>query len=179
MQINKLELKNITYYKQGSEETPCYNAVVYVNGKKLIHVGNDGHGGCDRQDGIGEYNYKHVEEVNKWCIKTFGQGSFTYKSNGKEEVCTYDIDLEHWCHDRLYEFLDKKILKKELQKKYLCVMQDDYKDERFLVSWKRRGKDFDESFQKYLVAKEPDLVGKCLNFLPFDKAWKIYEEVTS
>ena len=175
MQINKLELKNITYYKQGSEETPCYNAVVYVNGKKLIDVGNDGHGGSDRQNGCGDYSYKDVEKVDSWIKDNFPKGSF--ESGGKTHY--YDYDLESWCHDRLYEFLDKKILKKELQKKYLCVMQDDYKDERFLVSWKRRGKDFDESFQKYLVAKEPDLVGKCLNFLPFDKAWKIYEEVTS
>ena len=49
MQINKIELKNISHYARGSEETPCYNATVYVNGKKTIEVGNDGHGGCDRQ----------------------------------------------------------------------------------------------------------------------------------
>ena len=172
MQINKLELKNITYYKQGSEETPCYNAVVYVNGKKAMHVGNDGRGGCDRQ--LHEYpTFDHtlINTLNEYCVKTFGVRKYDWGQ--------VDIDLEHWCHDRLYEFLDKKILKKELQKKYLCVMQDNYKDERFLVAWKRRSKDFDESFQKYLVAKEPDLVGKCLNFLPFDKAWKIYEEITS
>ena len=38
MQISKLELKNISYYKQGSQETPCYNATVYVNGKKAVEV---------------------------------------------------------------------------------------------------------------------------------------------
>ena len=172
MQINKIELKNISYYKQGSEETPCYNAVVYVNGKKAMHVDNDGRGGCDRQTvEYPTFDHSLIKELDEYCVKTFGVRKYDWGQ--------VDIDLEHWCHDRLYEFLDKKILKKELQKKYLCVMQDDYKDERFLVSWKRRGKDFDESFQKYLVAKEPDLVGKCLNFLPFDKAWKIYEEVTS
>jgi len=26
MKINKIEMKNISYYKRGSEETPCYNA---------------------------------------------------------------------------------------------------------------------------------------------------------
>ena len=172
MQINKIELKNISYYKQGSEETPCYNAVVYVNGKKAMHVDNDGRGGCDRQTvEYPTFDHSLIKELDEYCVKTFGVRKYDWGQ--------VDIDLEHWCHDRLYEFLDKKILKKELQKKYLCVVQDDYKDERFLVSWKRRGKDFDESFQKYLVAKEPDLVGKCLNFLPFDKAWKIYEEVTS
>ena len=28
MKINKLELKNISYYERGSEETPCYNATM-------------------------------------------------------------------------------------------------------------------------------------------------------
>ena len=164
MQINKLELKNITYYKQGSEETPCYNADIFINGKKAIHVSNNGCGGCDKQYPHKNFTFQTIMDLQDYLVKKY-----------KEEF----EPIDSWCHDRLYEFLDKKILKKELQKKYLCVMQDDYKDERFLVSWKRRGKDFDESFQKYLVAKEPDLVGKCLNFLPFDKAWKIYEEVTS
>ena len=164
MQINKLELKNINYYKQGSEETPCYNADIFINGKKAIHVSNNGCGGCDNQYPHKNFTFQTIMDLQDYLVKKY-----------KEEF----EPIDSWCHDRLYEFLDKKILKKELQKKYLCVMQDDYKDERFLVSWKRRGKDFDESFQKYLVAKEPDLVGKCLNFLPFDKAWKIYEEVTS
>mgnify|MGYP003119228827 CR=1 FL=1 len=32
MQINKLELKNIKYFASGSEETPCYNADIFING---------------------------------------------------------------------------------------------------------------------------------------------------
>jgi hypothetical protein len=44
----KLELKNIKYFASGSQETPCYTATVYVDGKKAIYVDNDGHGGCDR-----------------------------------------------------------------------------------------------------------------------------------
>ena len=160
----KLELKNITYYKQGSQETPCYNADVYINGKKAIHVSNNGCGGSDSQYMHEPFTFKDLMEVQDYLHK---------KSKIDHEP------LESWCWDQVYDDVDKKSLKKELQKKYLCVVQDDYKDERFLMSWKRRGKDFDESFQKYLVAKEPDLVGKCLNFLPFDKAWKIYEEVMS
>jgi len=149
MQINKIELKNISYYKQGSEETPCYNAIVYVNGKKAIDVGNDGHGGCDHQHGIGEYNYKDIEEVNKWCIKTFDQQSFTYQSDGKEEVCTYDFDLEQFCHDELYKWLDARDLRKDLNKKYL-------------------------SFKTFFYKKHPS--AKCLNFMSFDDALKLFKE---
>ena len=39
MEIKTLEVKNISHYERGSEETPCYNATVYINGKKAIEVG--------------------------------------------------------------------------------------------------------------------------------------------
>ena len=168
MQINKIELKNISHYARGSEETPCYNATVYVNGKKTIEVGNDGHGGCDRQYGIGEYNYNHIEEVNKWCIKTFGKKSFTYQSNGEEEVCTYDLDLEQFCHDELYKWLDSKLLKKDMSKKYLFV------EDGKLYGYPRKDKDQDGTFITFFNLKHPR--AECLNFLPFDDAIKLYKE---
>ena len=102
----KLELKNITYYKQGSEETPCYNADVFVDGKKMFHASNDGHGGSDMTYGHGDYSWKDIEKVDSWIKDNFPKGSF--ESGGKTHY--YDYDLESWCHDRLYEFLDKKIL---------------------------------------------------------------------
>ena len=169
MQINKIELKNISHYERGSEETPCYNATVYVNGKKAIEVGNDGHGGCDRQQGIGDYNYKHIEEVNKWCIKTFGKKSFTYQSNGEEEVCTYDLDLEQFCHDELYKWLDSKLLKKDMSKKYLFV------EDGKLMAYKKKPRNLpDQHFKKFFDENHPNQ--KCLNFLPFDDALKLYKE---
>ena len=164
----KLELKNITYYKQGSQETPCYNAIVYVDGKKMIDVGNDGHGGCDRQYGIGDFNYNTVDEVNKWCIKTFGQGSFTYTSDGEEKECFYDIDLEQFCHDKLYDWLDSKTLKKDLNTKFLCQ-----EDKEIFVYKKPRGYDEDE-FKSVLRNRHPK--AKCLNFMPFEDALKLYKE---
>ena len=176
MQINKIELKNISYYKQGSEETPCYNATVYVNGKKAIEVGNDGHGGCDRQYGIGDFNYKTVDEVNKWCIKTFGQRSFNYNSNDGQETCSYDIDLETFCHDELYKWLDTKQLKKEMKNQYICIDEDKVENKQFLVAWKRKGNHMDDYFKNFLKKEQPHMEGKCLNFLPFEDALKLYKE---
>ena len=180
MQINKLEVKNISYYARGSEETPCYNATVYVNGKKAIEVSNDGHGGCDRQYGIGDFNYKTVDEVNKWCVKTFGQGSFNYTSDGEEKTCTYDIDLEHHCHDELYKWLDTKQLKKEMKNQYICIDEDKVENKQFLVAWKKgtKGNNADDYFKNFLKTDYPHMVDKCLNFLPFDQALKLFKEYT-
>jgi len=43
----KIELKNIKYAAFASEETHCYDATLYLDGKAMFRVGNDGHGGCD------------------------------------------------------------------------------------------------------------------------------------
>jgi hypothetical protein len=44
----KIELRKISFNERMSEETNCYAADLYVDGKKVGEVGNDGHGGCDR-----------------------------------------------------------------------------------------------------------------------------------
>ena len=181
MEIKTLEVKNLSHYAKGSEETPCYNATVYINGKKAIEVSNDGHGGCDRQ-----HTYPNIEErglvqlANEWCVKTFGQGSFNYTSDGEEKTCTYDIDLEHHCHDELYKWLDTKQLKKEMKNQYICIDEDKVENKQFLVAWKKgtKGNNADDYFKNFLKTDYPHMVDKCLNFLPFDQALKLFKEYT-
>ena len=174
MQISKLEVKNISHYARGSEETPCYNATVYVNGKKAVEVSNDGHGGSDRQHTYPESGFR-LQDIDKWCVEKFGQETWEY--GGK--TYSTDLDLEHYCHQELYNWLDTKELKKEMKKQYLCVDKKD--DKEFLVAFKRTlpfTKMKDDAFQKHLGTKYPHMVGKCLNFLPFDQALKLFKEYT-
>ncbi len=42
----KIELKNLKVNVAFSEETTCFIADVFVNGKKVAHAKNDGRGGC-------------------------------------------------------------------------------------------------------------------------------------
>ena len=44
-----LEMKAIKFSEWASEETYCYQANVYLDGKPLAMVSNDGRGGCDRE----------------------------------------------------------------------------------------------------------------------------------
>ena len=171
MQISKLEVKNISHYARGSEETPCYNATVYINGKKAVEVSNDGHGGSDRQHTYPESGF-NLKLINEWCVEKFGQETWEY--GGK----TYhtDLDLEHYCHQELYNWLDAKLLKKELKKKYLCIEKE--KDEEFIVAWKRKGDHMDDYFKNFLKTDYPHMVEKCLNFMPFDQALKLFKEYT-
>lgn len=40
-----LSLKKVKYYAELSEETPCYTAELYMDGKKVATIKNDGRGG--------------------------------------------------------------------------------------------------------------------------------------
>lgn len=171
MEIKTLEVKNISYYARGSEETPCYNATVYVNGKKAIDVSNDGHGGCDRQNTYPQCAF-NLREINDWCINTFGKE--TWEHNGK--TYSTDLDLEHYCHQELYNWLDAKQLKKEMKNQYICIDEDKVENKQFLVAWKRKGNHMDDYFKNFLKKEQPHMEDKCLNFLPFEDALKLYKE---
>ena len=168
MEIKTLEVKNLSHYAKGSEETPCYHAMVYINGKKAIAISNDGRGGMDHQHPYDGFCHEDIKLANEWCIKKFGQKSFTYQSDDGEEVCTYDIDLEQYCHDELYKWLDTKILKRDLKKHYLFVEGTELK------GYKKTSNDTDETFKQFFKQKHPN--EKCLNFLPFDDALKLFKE---
>jgi len=166
MEIKTLEVKNLSHYAKGSEETPCYHAMVYINGKKAIAISNDGRGSMDHQHPYDGFCHEDIKLANEWCKKKFGQRSFTFQSNDGEEVCTYDVDLEQYCHDELYKWLDTKALKKDLKKQYLFV------EDGHLMGYKRKGTD--EEFKQFFEKNHPN--EKCLNFLPFDDALKMFKE---
>tara|TARA_R110000744_G_scaffold379269_2_gene496906 strand:+ start:411 stop:920 length:510 start_codon:yes stop_codon:yes gene_type:complete len=166
MIIKKIEVKNISYYARGSEETPCYNATVYINGKKAVEVSNDGHGGSDRQD-VWHENGFNLNAINEWCIKTYGKKTHSYNSNGENKSFTYDYGLESLCQDALYDWLDSKALKKDFKNKYLFL------EDGKLMAYKKSPKDTDVTFKQFFEKEHPQNI--CLNFLPFEKALELYK----
>ena len=153
MQINKLELKNIKYFASGSEETPCYNANIFINGKKAIHVSNHGYGACDDHYPFKPFTYKDVKNLEKYLAKL-------------EDDDFEPIDS--WCHDRLYDHLDQKKLKKDMKTKFICINID--KNE--LYAYEKKGHS-DLAFQKHMDKYHSD--DTCLNFLEFDLAFKFFK----
>lgn len=53
----KIELKNVKYSAFASEETYCFTASVYVDGKRAGEVSNAGQGGCNN------YHPRELEET--------------------------------------------------------------------------------------------------------------------
>ena len=171
MKINKLELKNISYYERGSEETPCYNATVYVNDKKAIHVSNRGVGASDSHDVYPQFldewiekaeGKKLLETLNEYCVKTFG--------TEKYEWGEIDIDLEHWCQKEMYTAQDRKLLKRKMKKNVMFfeTKEDLSKGRYYMIKIQNNIM----ALMAYIKDKYPQSI--ILNDMPFDKALKTF-----
>jgi hypothetical protein len=56
----KIELKNVKYAAFASQETSCFEATVYIDGKRAGKVRNEGHGGPNIWD-----NYDTFDIVDR------------------------------------------------------------------------------------------------------------------
>ena len=119
----KLELKNIKHTSWASEETHCYQASLYVDGKPVAIVSNDGHGGADRY-----YDHpKFKGGKSAWCdkmqevheyFKSLPNTPSEWSPEGMEQC------LEFWCADQVNDWLSARELKGKLKKQFLFQFAD-------------------------------------------------------
>lgn len=107
----KLELKGIKHAEFASHETHCYEANLYVNGKNVARVSNEGMGGPDLQE-----------------VHSYKQSNAKIKENARlyKEACEYlekqDTLLEYWCCDRVNDYLTLKDMKRDVRTNILYYM---------------------------------------------------------
>ena len=116
----KLELKSIQYSRFASQETSCYQAKLYVDGKPFATVGNEGRGGCDYQHSLTKQDkafYDKLEEIDTY-LKTFPKVKSPWCE--KDE---FEVDLEIWCGEELSKWKCSKTLRRDLKKGLttLCI----------------------------------------------------------
>lgn len=64
-----LQLKNIKFYESMSEETNCFQADLFIDGKKITHVKNDGRGGCTEYHHIYDFaDQQIVRDAEAYCL---------------------------------------------------------------------------------------------------------------
>ena len=149
----KLSLKNIKHTAWASEETHCYQASLYVDGKPVATVSNDGRGGADRY-------YDHPKCVfsgrSAWCDKMQEVHEYfkTLPNTHGMEQC-----LEFWCADQVNDWLTARELKKKLKKEFLFQFAD-------------KVGVFAHKTRPSLIADKATI----LNDLPFDEALAIWKE---
>mgnify|MGYP003629709875 FL=1 len=113
----KLELKNIKHANWASEETQCYDAVLYVDGDPFLMVSNEGRGGADRDDQDprfkGDFTSKY-RALREYCREA-------YKFKGFRDTWI-NGSIELACHTLLEDHLESKFYKKVL--KQVCFVDD-------------------------------------------------------
>ena len=143
----KIELKSIKFYPSMSEETFCYEGVVWLDGHKQGRVANDGHGGCDRVE-IPQANINHMEGF----LETIGKS------------------LEELCHDFVALHIAKKDFTKDVKKQALFTLPDE--PGIFQLSYK--GAPPDPSLFLEVQRRHPG--AQVLNLMPPAEALLIYTE---
>ena len=93
----KLQLKNIKFYENLSEETNCFIADLFINGKKIAYVKNDGRGGSTD---YGLYNIESKEILretelyfNSMPMKRNEEFNINYQPTLESEI---DELFEQW-----------------------------------------------------------------------------------
>lgn len=126
----KIELKNIKHSEFASFETHCYQATLYIDGKRTATVANDGHGGCDLCEPIsikgGSILDRDPEAIARLraadeYLKKHGNHS-TY---GDGEILHENMEMR--CCTLVNEWLAMKEVKKILKRVSYLKMNDDGK----------------------------------------------------
>ena len=160
----KLELKNIKHTAWASEETHCYQASLYVDGKPVAIVSNDGHGSSDRDYPHGNFRppLKDFTDVGNDYRSVMHNIHAYFASLPKTDACGIFPDgieqsLEMWCCDQVNDWLSARELKKNLKKSYVFH----FADGAGMFAHKLR---------------PASTVAVVLNDLPFDEALAIWKE---
>jgi hypothetical protein len=105
----KIELKNLKVNQAFSEETTCFIADVFINGKKVAHAKNSGRGGCTDY-----YHYEGQKELLKQAelfCKELPKREFTFGDITREFDQTLESVIDDLVFAKEKEKEDKKIIK--------------------------------------------------------------------
>jgi len=101
----KIQLKNIHFSEQLSQETNAFSANLYINDIKAGAASNHGYGGATGYLPFDDEGMKLIQEAETHC-KSLPPGTFTV--DGKDY--TIDMSLEHYIDNLLNDHLRQKDL---------------------------------------------------------------------
>ncbi len=163
----RITLKNIKYFAAGSQETLCYVAAVYFDGKKVGDAENDGHGG----NTMVRYDSKDQRTVvQAYCASL---DPATYRLPAFSFSRTRVKTDEEICDDLVTDWLLARDLKRMLATRLVYTKPDVHgiyetnkaKSKAILDQWLSNP----EQVKAKLKAD------KLLNVLPFDEALSVFK----
>jgi len=98
-----ITIKNVKHSEFASQETHCFEATVYVDGKRAFKVSNSGHGGSDEYHGLDKKTHwaaTHgiITTINEELGKEIIKGEFGEVQNNLEVVVEELVN--EWLIDR-------------------------------------------------------------------------------
>ena len=159
----KLELKNIKHTEWASEETNCYQAALYVDGKPVAIVSNDGHGGCDREDDHPKFkgDYRATMKAVHDYFKSLPNEPSEWSEDG------FAQSLEGWCGDQVEEFLSVRELKRKFKSHVLVQLKG--KDGIFQTKYYPT-----VTKGEWVIYKQAGETRRILNDMPFTEALNLW-----
>lgn len=153
-----IELRNLKHFASGSEETECFTATIYVDGKKVGDASNDGHGGQTRV---------HLPAAIYEAVKAH---ALTQPDPSEFEV------VEGFIDQLVSDALIVRDLKRTLSKSFLYTVGGKRgvfatKGIKDISAHVAQG----EAVFRAKVKSWKVQPVKVLNFLPFDEAFAIYK----
>lgn len=164
----KIELKNIKHSEFASHETNCYQAAIYIDGKRVGTVENDGQGGCDHV-----HPYQVAIQIDEYA-KTLPKIICSFIDPETNKPAEMEQNHETIFGEIVADWLRAKDLKRMMAKRVLFVKEDGliYQTKTMAAP----------ALRHYLSQpKLKDLYkGKTiLNLLPFEQAMTIYKGTTA
>ena len=160
----KLQLKAIKHTEWASEETHCYQASLFVDGKPVAIVSNDGHGGCDRDYDHPKFkgDYRATMNAVHEYFKSFPNEPSEWSEDG------FAQSLEGWCGDQVNEFLGVR----ELKRKFKSHVVYQRKGTGALYQTK-----YHPTVTKgeWIIDKQAGMTRRILNDMPFDEALTLWK----
>jgi hypothetical protein len=112
------ELKRISHSERLSEETNAYAADLWVDGKLLAHVKNDGHGGCDMTYPAKGRTAAEIDALDK---RLKAEGPKRTAQLTETETFEIECDIESICSELLADHLIAKDVKRSLKSRVMWV----------------------------------------------------------
>lgn len=161
-----LEMKALQHAEFASEETHCYEAKLYLNGKLFAYVSNDGRGASDSQDPASGLTYQDVRDLDKRCLEELPKQDSQWSDD------PVSISLEYWCCDAVNYLLAKKDVKRLMRSKILYQTPSE-SDSLRGASYKGVKK-ITERHIEVFKSKNPDAI--ILNEMDDDEATAIFRK---
>jgi hypothetical protein len=102
----KIELKKISFDERLSEETNCFSADLYINGKKVGYCKNNGQGGCTDYYGNTKENNELIRQAEAYC-KTLPKIKYHSLELEQSLEMTIDVLIETHLKDKAKKKMEK------------------------------------------------------------------------